>query len=407
MRQGGLFEKQRLQMTDSIRLTAESLQLYGALHEHWAVAWSGGKDSTATLTVVLYMLSAKMIPRPKTLTVLLADTRLELAPLWEVASDLAEEIRARGVEVRVVTAPMDKRFTVNIFGRGVPPPNNATNRWCTRQIKVDPMRAELERMRAEHGKKFLVLTGLRRGESAARDARITLACSKDDGECGQGWYQETLPEALCDTLSAVLRWRVCHVWEWLRHWAPKPEFGDWDTEALAMVYGGDEAEETNARFGCTGCALTQEDKALKRAIAMEGWGHLRPLLGLQPLYEELRQPRHRLRLPGGKVNKDGALAAGQNRLGPLTPEARLYGLGRVLAMQGEANEEAEKKRRTLVNILNAEEEARIRQLIAEGAYPEGWTGDESLGSALHDRHFDDGTVQPLLPMFTRTPGGEL
>jgi DNA sulfur modification protein DndC len=40
-------------------------------------------------------------------------------------------------------APLDKRFLVYILGRGVPPPNNNTLRWCTRQIKVDPMAAEL------------------------------------------------------------------------------------------------------------------------------------------------------------------------------------------------------------------------------------------------------------------------
>lgn len=382
-----------------MNLTAESLSLYGAMHEHWAIAWSGGKDSTATATLALYLVASGKVPRPKTLTILQADTRQEIPPLWRVAQSMAEEFRERGVTVRTVVAPLDRRFMVNIFGRGVPPPNNATNRWCTRQIKVDPMRAELERLRADHGKKFLVLTGLRLGESAARDARIVLACSKDDGECGQGWYQKTLPEALCDTLSPVLHWRVCHVWEWLKHWAPEPEFGDWDTRDLAEVYGGDEAEETSARFGCTGCALTQEDKALKRATLMYGWGHLAPLLGLQPLYEELRSPRFRLRLPGGKVNKDGSLASGQNRLGPLTAEARLYGLERVLAMQSQVNKEAARRLRSGIDLINAEEEARIRQLISEGAYPEGWTGNEPLGTDLIDQHFDDGTVQPLLPMF--------
>ena len=41
----------------------------------------------------------------------------------------------------------------------------------------------------------------------------------------------------------------------------------------------------------------------------------------------------------------GSLSAGQNRLGPLTPEARLYGLERVLAMQAQVNEEAARRKR--------------------------------------------------------------
>jgi hypothetical protein len=36
-----------------------------------------------------------------------------------------------------------------------------------------------------------MLTGVRIGESAARDQRIALSCTKDGGECGQGWFQQT------------------------------------------------------------------------------------------------------------------------------------------------------------------------------------------------------------------------
>jgi DNA sulfur modification protein DndC len=35
---------QRLQMTDSIELTVQSLQAYCTAHDHWGIAWSGGKD---------------------------------------------------------------------------------------------------------------------------------------------------------------------------------------------------------------------------------------------------------------------------------------------------------------------------------------------------------------------------
>ncbi|MDI4099868.1 phosphoadenosine phosphosulfate reductase, partial [Pseudomonas aeruginosa] len=73
------------------------------------------------------------------MTVFYADTRLELLPLANSARHLMDELEERGVHVEVVMAPLDKRFMVYILGRGVPPPNNNTLRWCTRQIKVDPM----------------------------------------------------------------------------------------------------------------------------------------------------------------------------------------------------------------------------------------------------------------------------
>ena len=43
-----------------------------------------------------------------------------------------------------------------------------------------------------------MLTGVRIGESAARDQRIALSCTKDGGECGQGWFQQTSSQAVAD-----------------------------------------------------------------------------------------------------------------------------------------------------------------------------------------------------------------
>lgn len=196
------------------------------------------------------MIETGKIPRPRSITVLYADTRQELLPLWIVAENLRDELAERGIPCQTVTAPLDRRMWVYILGRGVPPPNNNTLRYCTRQIKIEPMKAEIERVARAAGKKVLVLTGVRLGESAARDQRITLSCSTNGAECGQGWFQESLPGDLCDTLAPLLHWRVCHVWEWLKHWAPRHEYGDWSTRLLADAYGGDEAEEVNARTGC-------------------------------------------------------------------------------------------------------------------------------------------------------------
>ena len=154
-RQGNLFEGGRLQMDESIDLTVLSLLTHAAGFEHWAFAWSGGKDSSLLLTLAIWLILSGRVRAPKSLTVLYADTRLELLPLWLSAQTIREELDEKAPElaalgcsldVRTVVAPMDKRFLVYILGRGVPPPNNATLRWCTRQIKVDPMRAELSRV---------------------------------------------------------------------------------------------------------------------------------------------------------------------------------------------------------------------------------------------------------------------
>lgn len=363
-------------MTDALALTVQSLKSYGATHDRWAVAWSGGKDSTTVLTLLVHLLESGQVPRPKVLHILYADTRMELTPLAVAAGEIIAELRRRGLDVRTVMAPMDKRFMVYILGRGVPPPNNNTFRWCTRQIKVDPMRSELQRLVSEGEGKILMLTGVRQGESAIRDQRIAMSCGRDGAECGQGWYQESLPGSLCDTLAPILHWRVCHVWDWLKFFAPAPEYGGWRTSDLADAYGGDEAQEINARTGCVGCPLANQDSALDAVLRTERWSYLRPLKELRPIYRTLREPKNRLRKLGGETRQDGTPVANQHRMGPLTLEARTEALAQILSIQARINEAATSLSRPQVDILNVEEVAMILELIAANTWPQKWTGEE-------------------------------
>ncbi|EPQ6932373.1 phosphoadenosine phosphosulfate reductase family protein [Pseudomonas aeruginosa] len=392
---------QRLQMTESIELTIQSLQAYGESHDHWAIAWSGGKDSSSTLTLIMWLIDSGKVKAPKSLTVFYADTRQELPPLAIAAKQIMDELEERGIHVEVVTAPLDKRFMVYILGRGVPPPNNNTLRWCTRQIKIDPMQAALEQRLAELDGNVLMITGVRQGESAIRDKRIEMSCGKDGAECGQGWYQKVLPESKglkgrLATLAPLLHWRVCHVWEWLKHWAPLVEFGDWSTATIADAYGGDEAEEVNARTGCTGCPLASKDTALDTILLNPSWAYLAPLKGIKQLWRELREPHNRLRKAGYEYLKDGSTAANPQRMGPITFEARLMGLERILNIQKEINDVADRLGRPRVDLINAEEEARIRELIAAETWPQGWDGDEPTADTPMDQINADGSVQPLL-----------
>ncbi|MDX8513547.1 phosphoadenosine phosphosulfate reductase family protein [Mesorhizobium captivum] len=402
MRQPTLFEgTKRLVYDEAIDLTLQSLQAYGPAHDHWAIAWSGGKDSTALLTLIIHLIEVGRIAAPKTLTIFYADTRQELLPLAIAAQRITAQLAARGIAVEIVMAPLDKRFLVYILGRGVPPPNNNTLRWCTRQIKIDPMADALEARLSALDGNVLMLTGVRQGESAIRDQRIVMSCGKDGAECGQGWYQQVLPNAKgirgrIATLAPLLHWRVCNIWDWLRVFAPMREYGGWSTALIADVYGGDEAEERNARTGCTGCPLTDKDLALDNLIAMPDWAYLAPLKGLKPLYRELRLPRNRIRKTGLEFRKDGTPAANPQRMGPLTFEARLMGLDRVLVIQGQVNEAARSLGRPEIDLLNAEEEARIRELIAAQTWPHGWDGDEPTADTPLDTVFRDGSIQPLL-----------
>lgn len=395
--QQGLWDQQRTVLKDSIEQTVLSLCAYADRYRHWCIAFSGGKDSTTVATLVPHLIETGRVPRPESLTVLYADTRMELLPLSVSAMGIIDELRQQEIDARVVLPPLDDRFMVYMLGRGVPPPNNKTLRWCTSQIKIEPMHAALRDLRARIGEKILMLTGVRMGESAARDERIVTSCSRDNAECGQGWLQVHTPEAVADTLAPILHWRVCHVWAWLTAHAP---LHGWPTTTIAAAYGGDEAEEINARTGCVGCPLASKDAALEAVIRQAQWAYLTPLLRLRELYTDLRFNRaNRLRKSGVERLKDGSIAGNPNRIGPLTLEAREAGLAEVLDIQATINRSAAELGRPSIDILNTEEEVRIRELIAAKTWPQKWTGDEPTADMPIDRSYADGSVLPLLPMF--------
>lgn len=388
-----LWEDERLTLQGSIELTKQSLISYGQDYKHWICAFSGGKDSSATVTVIAHLIETGQIPKPESLTILYSDTRLELPPLQISAMGILQEMRSRGFNTQVVMAPLDKRMLVYILGRGVPPPNNNTMRYCTRQIKLDPMQAAVAELRQHSGEKLLMLTGVRLGESAVRDNRIAVSCSRNGAECGQGWFQRDLDTAIADTLAPILHWRVCHVWDWLMFEAPMLGF---PTTAIAEAYGGNEAEEINARTGCVGCPLASKDVALDAVIKQPRWAYLATLRQLRLLFEWMRRQGNRLQKDGTETRKDGSLVANPMRKGPLTLEARLEALEKILRLQTEVNEAAIANERPTISLINPEEENRIRELIALKTFPDGWSGDEQRGDVLLPEVLSDGSVQLLL-----------
>lgn len=400
-----LFDAERMGFDESLELTAQSLNTYGLRYQHWAIAYSGGKDSSATLTVILFLISSGLVGKPTTLTVLYSDTRMELTPLWIAAMEMLKAIEAMGVAVKIVLPEMDDRFFVYIFGRGVPPPSN-TFRWCTSQLKIEPMLKGLNSLGVQYGmgemttnpktgktiyrgfgkEKLLMLTGVRLGESAARDARISISCGKNGAECGQGWLQQETPTALADTLAALLHWRVCFVWDWLTIHAPS--YGFPQTRLVAESYGGaNDIDDINlnTRTGCIACNLASKDNALENIITFEKWKHLKPLLELRPLYAWLKLDINRLRKDGSETRKDGSLVSNPCRMGPLTFSARLEGLEAVKRIQEAAG----------VDLINRDEECRIRELIEAKTWPNGWHGNEPLASLPFDNVNPDGSVQPI------------
>lgn len=380
-KQLSLFESDRLDLNGAIELSLASLSEYGQRYQHWAVAYSGGKDSSATVAFVAWAIKAGLVPTPKSLIVLYADTRMELPPLQQTAMRLLGELKQDGFQIKVVWPEMRNRFYVYMLGYGVPPSSN-TFRWCTPKIKVEPMHQALESLRDETGEKLLMITGVRLGESAVRDQRIALSCSKDSGECGQGWFQVSTDESIADTLAPLLHWRLCHVYDWLYF---EQDRHGYDVSDIAVIYGDGEV-----RTGCVGCPLASRDVALERLVGHSNWHHLSPLLELKPLYRELKKAKWRLRKSKPERRKDGEFSKNVQRLGPLTFEARRYGLERILDIQKRAG----------VDLINDDELEAITDHWLRGDWPQKWTGNEVTGDVALDalKVIDTGdiAVQSLL-----------
>ncbi|MDR2004145.1 MAG: phosphoadenosine phosphosulfate reductase family protein [Prevotella sp.] len=390
-----LFGIKKISVGECQDLTILSLKAYAYNHKHWVIAWSGGKDSTATMTMIIYLILSGQIEQPESLTVMYADTRLELPPLAISAYNMLKQIESMNLpwlKTRIVMSDIDHRFMVYMLGRGVPPPNNQTLRWCTNQIKVVPMQEAIAEEFETKKEKVLTITGVRMGESAIRDGRLTMSCTKNGAECGQGWYMNTLDNKISATIAPLIHWRVCTVWDWLQAFAPQPEYGGWDTSMLTQAYGGDMANEVNARTGCIGCPLAQNDTALDTVIKIfpNEWGYLSPLRKLRPIYREMRDFKYRLR-KHKETNSDGSLSKNPYRVGPLTIEARKIFTNKILEIQNEVNILADHQGKKHIDIINQEELSRIQWHWDNNIWPNKWTGNEPIATDKFNQVYKDGS----------------
>jgi DNA sulfur modification protein DndC len=183
----------------------------------------------------------------------------------------------------------------------------------------------------------LVVTGVRFGESDARDLRLNLSCSRG-GECGQGvWFEESERLGL-GYFSPILIWRECDVWDFLSFVAP-----DWGypTAGLNTVYQGRET-----RFGCWTCSVVSQDRTMQKIVAVQPeW---RPLLEFRNwLVAFTRDPANRV------YKRDGSP-------GRLTMVARKTVLMRLRELEEQLG----------LHLLSASEYNLITELWDSGQYPD-------------------------------------
>lgn len=331
----------------------------------WTASYSGGKDSTTLVTWVEYLRRSGQIVAPNP-GLVMSDTGVEDPALIAIAESMRGRLAASGWDCVVVEPLIHERLYNRIMGIGVSPthPGNRKMRWCTRSTKIDPM----ERHRKAHGGE-LVLTGLRLGESAARDAKIRArgGCQAG-GECG-------MPEPGRNVYSPLLDWTLCNVIDWLAG-NVDPIVNDilsdlipitrqllaiYEVESEHPAWPWGEIDVKAARFGCIGCPAISAKSSPPASVVKRNGGWDSPLNELYDVWMEARARKNRC------FRGDG--------YGPIKLAVRPRLLDRVLSIQARAK----------VVLVRPEDLTWIEQCWREKRYPRGWSEADEIASPACER----------------------
>ncbi len=285
----------QVDLSEKIRLITKEIQdQFTADNTPWVIGYSGGKDSTAVLQLVLYALWK--LPKEKLtkeVHVLSSDTQVEnpaiVAYIDEQLDAIKTSVRRKLFahaehlfQVEKVAPKIEDRFWLNLLGKGYPAPNRWF-RWCTQRLKINPTNDYILQQVSKHGNAVVVL-GSRKAESGTR-AR-TLEKFDLEAISGQKFKKHTLPNSW--SYAPISDLTTQEVWQYLMQ---VPSFWSGDNKKLVAMYrnASENAAECplvidtsssscgNSRFGCWVCTVVKRDKSMENLIDNgEDW--MMPLL---------------------------------------------------------------------------------------------------------------------------------
>jgi len=321
---------------------------------HWVVAFSGGKDSTAALKVMLAAYRKSNLERLR-LTVIYCDTGVENPILDAYVKNslvrLQEEFSGLGAEldVKLLQAPVQDRFFVRIIGRGYPPPTNSF-RWCTKGLRIQPVSRFIT---AQDPSNTVLVLGLRQSESQQRDRSLRKSSFSK-------WQKQTEGNKDYDLFLPILNLSVPEVWDAV-FWLSKPrsilpgvlEKLYQDASGECPVIKAPTAPPcASGRFGCWTCTVVRKDKSAAQLIDA-GHEELRPYLELRNWLAELRNDPE-MRWPTRRNGSQG--------MGPFTLEARKTILRRVDLLEAETGRQIidAQERGVIAGLWKLDNHARLK-----------------------------------------------
>ena len=323
-------------------LIDEIQQLYLSDDIPWVVGYSGGKDSTATLSLVWTAL--ERLPeeqRSKNVSVISTDTLVENPIVVGWVRQSLDHMSAAAAERNLPITPhrltpeLKDTFWVNLIGRGYAAPRPKF-RWCTERLKIRPANKFITDTVRKSGQAIVVL-GTRKAESAARGAAMTAREARRVRD--RLSPNDSLPNSL--VFSPIEEWSNDDVWLYLMQVANP---WGYDNKMLLNMYRGASADNEcplvvdsstpscgDSRFGCWTCTMVSQDKSMSAMVQNDQekeW--MRPLLEL----------RNELDIPDDKHLRDFRRMSGKVQLwydgtvpGPYTKEARENWLRKLLTVQ--------------------------------------------------------------------------
>ncbi len=286
----------------------------------WVLGYSGGKDSTAMMKLVFNTLIG--IKNRKNVNIVYCDTGVEIPIIREyvkeVFTNIKREIENYELPIKtIVVEPFLKdRFFSKVIGHGYPTPTNKF-RWCTDRMRIRPIQKTM------YTNKYVVLVGVRKGESKERDRIIAENLHTEQYYLHQKEYPGV------KIFAPIINYDISNVWNTIKSdFAPKSI----NSEKLELLYreAGNITEESisndilaGGRFGCWTCTVVRKDKAMSNLIK-SGYYRLRPLYEFRNWIYEIRDnPEYRC-----KHRRNG-----ETGLGPFTLEAREIIIDRLLDAQ--------------------------------------------------------------------------
>lgn len=309
----------------------------------WIIAYSGGKDSTLLLNLVLGEIVKEDLNVINRKIYIVSNDTLVESPL--IKDHLYASInkidkfckeKQLPVIVHVSKPAFNKSFWVNLIGKGYPSPKS-NFRWCTDRLKIEPT-TNFILDQIENSGKAILLLGVRSAESATRAKTIKKNQSINEV------YDNHRELKNCKTFSPIVNLTDDDVWTVLLQ--SKPVWGG-DFRELITLYknaGGDcplvltkddspSCGTSSPRFGCWTCTVVKKDKSMEGLINSGKYEDvLEDLSDYRDWLIEIRD-RSENRLPFSRRWKVRRRQDGTVMPGPMTLEIRKIMLEKLLELE--------------------------------------------------------------------------